>query len=125
MLSGSAFTSAYATFEQFAVAKRVNSLDRINNGTYKGETPAMNSTMGSIEAHMQYVTTRQLENALHAEQLRLAKANRPGAMSTIVSNMRTSIGMVLIAIGERLQAEQARQAQREAERLHSTRTRTT
>jgi hypothetical protein len=112
----------HAVLEVQRVTDRIDSLTRINNELQQREMPTMSTSLGNIDAHMQYVQTKQLQDALHAEQIRLATANRSGRMPKIVSNIRTSLGTMLIMFGERLQKEHARQAAREAERIHSTRT---
>jgi hypothetical protein len=95
-----------AILTRHLVSAKVHSLARINNERERGDRTTMN-TLANIEAHLQYVTTKQLQDALHQEQLKLAQENHTGAMRTTLSRTRISIGTMLITFGERLQASQA------------------
>ena len=97
---------AHAILTRHRVSAHVHSLARINNERERGDRTTMN-TMGNIEAHLQYVTTKQLQDALRHEQIKLARKNQPGTMRTVLVRMQRSIGTMLITFGERLQANQA------------------
>jgi len=109
------FMASHAILEITRTADRINSLTRINDERPVRGKPTVNTSLANIEAHLQYVTTKELENARRAELLKIAKANRPGPISTVIANVRLSVGTMLVTIGERLQA---RQDALEAERLH-------
>jgi hypothetical protein len=80
---------------------------RINNDLIWKEPSHMQSTLHTLEAHVQAVTTRRLQEALRAEQIRHATANEPRGIPRIITNIRVAVGMSLIAFGERLRSEPA------------------
>jgi hypothetical protein len=112
--------ASHAILTRHRVSAHVHSLARINNERERGDRTTMN-TMANIEAHLQYVTTKQLQDALHEEQLKLARENRHGAMRTTLARTRIFVGTMLITFGERLQTSKAA---RQTDVQPATRTRT-
>lgn len=65
----------------------------------------MQSTLHTLEAHVLAVNTNRLQDALRAEQIRLATMNEPRGISRTISNVRVATGMALVALGERLRSQ--------------------
>jgi len=113
------FSASHAVLEITRVTDRVNSLTRINNERPDRGRPTVNTSLANIEAHLQYVTTKELENARRAEVMRIVRANRPGAVSTTIARVRLAIGTMLVTYGERLQARQDAIAAKELQERHA------
>jgi hypothetical protein len=71
------------------------------------EHTAVHTSLHTLEAHVQAVNTTRLRQALIAEQVRLANANRPRGLGKVTLSIRTSMGGALIALGEKLSNQQA------------------
>jgi hypothetical protein len=63
-----------------------------------------------LEPHVQATTERRLGEARKSEQIRIARAGRPGRFALVASSIRASVGALLISTGERLHQEPARSA---------------
>lgn len=80
----------------------------------------MQHPMLVLESHVQAVTTKRLQQALMAEQIRLATAGQPGPVAVMVTNVRRVAGEALIALGTRLHQESRRQDAGDIEHLDVT-----
>ena len=67
----------------------------------------MNTSLHTLEVHVQAVSTNRLRQALLAEQIRIANAHQPRGAGRIMLAIRASTGSWLISVGEKLSQQQA------------------
>ena len=58
-----------------------------------------------LQPHVIYTTERRLADARKAEQIRLARVDRRGPISSVTISLRIAIGTLLISTGERLRQD--------------------
>jgi hypothetical protein len=77
-----------------------------------------------LDAHIQAVNTSRLQQARHAELMRLARQHQPSPVARFMAALRRTSGQTLISIGQWLQREPVTAAAREFEALNVTSTKT-
>ena len=82
----------------------------------------MHLHLHGLDSHVQHVTTQRLNDALVAEQRRLARGERQGRLGMAVKSLRVAIGVMLITAGERLRREPAQVTATSSIKRHATRT---
>jgi hypothetical protein len=65
------------------------------------------TSLHTLEAHVQAVNTNRLREALIAEQMRIANAERPHGLGKLIQVIRASMGGALITLGEKLSKQHA------------------
>jgi hypothetical protein len=58
-----------------------------------------------LDSHIQATTDRRIDDALKAEQIRIARGGQQGRISLVANRLRTLVGTLLISTGERLRQE--------------------
>lgn len=118
------YSTIHGTIALRSTANRVNPRTRINNEVVWKESATMNQSLFIMDAHVQAVHSKRLQQARLAEQIRLARGQQPSRFSRIVTSFRQSTGGTLIALGQRLQrGHRFAHAARELEAMRVTRER--
>jgi hypothetical protein len=69
------------------------------------EYKRMNPLAYGYEEQVQRINDQRQQDAMHDEQLRLAKGDRPSRVAAAARGVRASIGGLFIAAGERIRPE--------------------
>ncbi len=101
------YTPASAVIEQIRPDREQSQFMRKNHADHWKVQPKMNSHLHALEEHVRSVNSRRLEEALKAEQIRLASKYQVRGMNRIISNIRSGLGLFLIDAGKRIAAKPA------------------
>lgn len=101
------YSPAHAALAQIANEEARNSLDCINRHPPQKDSATMHPALHSLEEHVRVINANRLQEALRAEQLRLAKGRQTGSISRTITNMRIATATALISAGQRLASRQS------------------
>ena len=116
------YSGASGMIEAQGAIDRISSLTCINTGQTRKEPRTMYTPLLVLDEHVRAVNTNRLQQARHAELLRLAQQGRQGPMNRFTANLRRSSGKMLVSAGQWLQRTPADRVARELEAMNVTTT---
>jgi len=103
------YSPAEAVIRQTGLDHERKQFIRINNVQDRKDSATMHSQFHVLEEHVRAVNTRRLQEALAAEQLRLARRNQPERHNRLFASLRAFTGTLLVRAGERMIGQPATQ----------------
>jgi hypothetical protein len=79
--------------------------NRMDVQRHHQEYKRMNTLAYGYEEQVQRINDQRQQDAMHDEQVRLARGDRPSRLTAIARSVRASLGGVFIAAGERIRPE--------------------
>jgi hypothetical protein len=115
------YSVTYGIMEAIGATRRINSLTRINNEPPWKDQRTMYTPLYVLDAHIEAVNTKRLQQVRQAELMRLARQGQQGLLQRIIARLRRSSGTTLVSVGQWLQRTPADRVAQELEAMGVTR----